>query len=44
MLFTVDWKEQKRYDTAMFLLEMYKIWFWDFLAQRKSSAKLAKKH
>ena len=23
MLFTLSWKEQKRYDTSMFLLEMF---------------------
>ena len=23
MLFTLGWKEQRRYDTAMFLLEMF---------------------
>ena len=39
MLFALSWKEQRRYDTAIFLLEIIEI---NFLAQRKPRVKLVK--
>ena len=43
MLFTLSWKEQRRYDTVMFLLEtFYQIWFWNLLAKRKPGLKHVK--
>ena len=44
ILFTLSRKEQSSYEAVKFLLEtlIYKIWFWNFLAQRKSGVKLVK--
>ena len=44
ILFTLCWKERSWYDILLCSYQkcLYKIWFWNFLAQRKSSVKLVK--
>ena len=45
MLFTLGWKEQRRYDTAMFLLEMFvQNLVLGFFGPKKIKCKTRKKH
>ena len=36
VIITLNWKEQNCYDK--FILNLYRIWFWDFLAPKKITA------